>query len=49
LRAAVERLLADPALRQRLGNEAHARARERLGWDGVIERTLEVYRRAAEA
>jgi len=49
LRAAVERLLADPALRQRLGNEAHTRARERFGWDGVIERTLEVYRRAAEA
>jgi glycosyltransferase involved in cell wall biosynthesis len=49
LRAAVERLLADPALRQRLGDEARSRARERFGWDTVIERTLEVYRRAAEA
>ncbi len=44
LRAAVERLLADPALRERLGFAARERARERFGWDGVIERTLEVYR-----
>jgi glycosyltransferase involved in cell wall biosynthesis len=46
LRSAVERLLADPALRQRLGDEARARARERFGWDSVIERTLGVYRDA---
>jgi glycosyltransferase involved in cell wall biosynthesis len=46
LRSAVERLLADPALRQRLGDEARVRARERFGWDAVIERTLGVYRDA---
>ena len=46
LRSAVERLLADPALRERLGREARARARERFGWDAVIERTLAVYRSA---
>jgi glycosyltransferase involved in cell wall biosynthesis len=46
LREAVERLLADPGLRERLGREARKRARERFGWDGVIERTLEAYRRA---
>lgn len=44
LRAAVERLLGDPELRDRLGRAARALARERFGWDGVIERTLEVYR-----
>ena len=49
LRAAVERLLADAELRERLGREARTRARERFGWDGVIERTLDVYRRAAGA
>jgi glycosyltransferase involved in cell wall biosynthesis len=49
LRAAVERLLADPALRERLGRAARERARERFGWDAVVERTLEVYRRALEA
>jgi glycosyltransferase involved in cell wall biosynthesis len=49
LRAAVERLLADPELRGRLGGAARARARERFGWDAVIDRTLEVYRRALDA
>jgi len=49
LRAAVERLLGDKELRERLGREAHARARVRFGWDAVIERTLEVYRDALEA
>jgi glycosyltransferase involved in cell wall biosynthesis len=43
LRAAVERLLADPELRERLGNAGRARARERFGWDAVIEHTLAVY------
>ncbi len=46
LRAAVERLLADPQLRERLGRAARDVARERFGWDGVIERTLGVYRDA---
>jgi glycosyltransferase involved in cell wall biosynthesis len=45
LRAAVERLLAEPELRKRLGTAARARARERFGWDAVIERTIDVYRR----
>ena len=49
LRKAVERLLGDRELRERLGRAARERARERFGWDGVIERTLEVYRRALEA
>jgi len=49
LREAVERLLGDRELRERLGRAARERARERFGWDGVIERTLEVYRRALEA
>jgi len=46
LRAAVDRLLADPELRARLGSAARARARDRFGWDAVIERTLDVYRTA---
>ena len=47
LREAVERLLADRDLRERLGRKGRARARECFGWDGVIERTLEIYGRAA--
>jgi glycosyltransferase involved in cell wall biosynthesis len=46
MRAAVERLLGDPALRERLGAEARRRARERFGWDAVVERTLAVYERS---
>lgn len=46
LRSAVERLLADPELRERLGRVARIRACERFGWDAVIERTLETYRKA---
>jgi glycosyltransferase involved in cell wall biosynthesis len=46
MRAAVERLLGDPELRERLGRAARARAGERFGWDGVIEQTLGVYRDA---
>jgi glycosyltransferase involved in cell wall biosynthesis len=44
LRQAVKRLLRDPELRERLGNSARGRARERFGWESVIERTLEIYR-----
>ena len=43
LREAVERLLRDPELRERLGRAARARARERFGWDAVIDHTLELY------
>ena len=48
LRAAVERLLGDRELRERLGTAARDRARERFGWDAVIEQTLDVYRRTSE-
>jgi glycosyltransferase involved in cell wall biosynthesis len=47
LRAAVEGLLGDSALRERLGRAARARARERFAWEVVIARTLDVYRRVA--
>jgi len=43
LREAVERLLRDPELRERLGRAARARARERFGWNAVIDHTLELY------
>jgi glycosyltransferase involved in cell wall biosynthesis len=46
MRAAVERLLENPALRERLGRAGSALVRERFGWDGVIEQTLDVYRAA---
>ena len=46
LRRAVEALLADPGLRDRLGRAGRERARERFGWDGVAWATLEVYRQA---
>jgi glycosyltransferase involved in cell wall biosynthesis len=49
LRAAVERLLGDSELRERLGGASRAVARERFGWDGVIERTLDTYRDALAA
>lgn len=49
MRAAVERLLGDPELREQLGRAARTFAGERFGWDGVIGRTLEVYDRALDA
>jgi glycosyltransferase involved in cell wall biosynthesis len=49
LRAAVERLLADGGMRERLGRAARERARERFGWERVIDRTLDVYRQSLEA
>jgi glycosyltransferase involved in cell wall biosynthesis len=49
LRVAVQRLLGDSELRERLGSAARARARARFGWDTVIQRTLEVYRQATGA
>jgi D-inositol-3-phosphate glycosyltransferase len=47
LRDAVLRLLGDAELRTRLGRAGRERARERLGWDAVIEQTLAVYGEAA--
>jgi glycosyltransferase involved in cell wall biosynthesis len=46
LRDAVERLLRDRELRERLGRAGRAFARERFGWNEVIERTVAVYRDA---
>ena len=42
-RAAIERALADPELRRRIGTAARERVREYCSWDSVTERTLEVY------
>ena len=47
LRAALERLLADPELRRRLGSAGRERARERFSWDAVTEATLAAYADAA--
>ncbi len=43
LRGALERLLADPELRGRLGDAARATVRERLSWVSVTRVTLTVY------
>jgi glycosyltransferase involved in cell wall biosynthesis len=47
LRAAIERLLADPELRQRLGAAGRDRAREHFSWDAVTAATVAAYRMAA--
>jgi glycosyltransferase involved in cell wall biosynthesis len=47
LRAALERLLADPELRRRLGSAGRERARERFSWPAVTDATLAVYAEAA--
>ena len=47
LRATIERLLADPDLRKRVGDAARARVTEYCSWDRVTERTLQVYADAA--
>jgi glycosyltransferase involved in cell wall biosynthesis len=46
LRAALERLLADSALRRRMGAAGRERILERFTWAPVLERLLETYRRA---
>ena len=46
-RAAVERALADPGLRQKIGAAARERVREYCSWDKVTEQTLEVYAEAS--
>jgi D-inositol-3-phosphate glycosyltransferase len=43
LRAALDCLLADPALRERMGKAARARVRERFSWDAVTDSTLAAY------
>jgi glycogen synthase len=47
LRAAIERVLADPGLRRRVGEAARARVSEYCSWDSVTARTLQVYAQAA--
>ncbi len=43
LREALERLVADPGLRRRLGAAARRRAQERFSWDVVTDATLSAY------
>ena len=47
LRAALERLLADRPLRDRLGEAARAWAREQFSWQTATEQTIAAYRTAA--
>ena len=47
LRAALERLLGDAELRDKLGVAARDRARERFSWQAATQATLEAYRAAA--
>ena len=47
LRATIERVLADPELRRRVGDAARARVTEYCSWDRVTDRTLQVYAEAA--
>jgi glycosyltransferase involved in cell wall biosynthesis len=47
LRETIEKVLADPDLRQRIGSAARARVAEYCSWDSVTERTLQVYAEAA--
>ena len=43
LRAAIEKVLADPALRRRMGQAARERVAERCSWDRVTAATLDAY------
>jgi glycosyltransferase involved in cell wall biosynthesis len=43
LRAALERLLADPELRRRLGAAGRERAREQFAWPAVTDATIAAY------
>ena len=47
LRAALERLLGDPALRRRMGEAGRTRAAEHFSWTAVTRKTLDVYARYA--
>lgn len=46
LRAAIERLLGDRELRERLGGAARDRARVELSWEAATAATIEAYRAA---
>jgi glycosyltransferase involved in cell wall biosynthesis len=47
LRSGLQRLLADPDLRRRMGKAGRARVRERFSWGAVTAATLAVYREAS--
>jgi glycosyltransferase involved in cell wall biosynthesis len=47
LRNALERLLANPALRRRMGEAGRRRAAEHFSWESVTRKTLDVYARYA--
>jgi glycosyltransferase involved in cell wall biosynthesis len=47
LRTALERLLADPELRRRMGEAGRRRAAEHFSWESVTRKTLDVYARYA--
>ncbi len=49
LRAAIERLLADRALRDRLGEAARERARADFSWNAATQATIAAYREALRA
>jgi glycosyltransferase involved in cell wall biosynthesis len=48
LRSTLERLLADPGLRARLGGAARRKAQEELGWVAATAETITTYRAALE-
>jgi glycosyltransferase involved in cell wall biosynthesis len=49
LRAAIQRLLGDADLRDRLGSAARVIARERFSWSSATEATIRAYREAASS
>jgi glycosyltransferase involved in cell wall biosynthesis len=49
LMVALEKLLADPGLRTRMGEAGRARVAERFSWTAIGAQTVEVYRRRIEA
>ncbi len=49
IRAALDRLVADPDLVARLGTAARERVIARFGWDGVIDQHIEAYRQYGRA
>jgi len=49
LRAAIDRLLADEALRRRLGKAARERVAELCAWDRVVDATIAAYEEAVRA
>ena len=46
LRAALERLLEDPALRDRLGRAGREKVEQELSWDAATRATISAYRDA---